>query len=297
MPNRYVREDAIESDRVNAMSWQGEVFFRRLINRVDDFGRFSASIPILRASLFPLQLARVSDKDVARLLIEAEANGLLATYDVNGKRFLALAKWEQGRAKGSKYPPPPDNIRERLQTYVYGSMQMQTDVPDSDSDSDSDSNTDTDTGNSPWLVAHGLELPESLRTEPCLAAVKLWLRHKAEKRSGYKPTGLQSAMKQWANEFTAATFPSAVEHSIAKDWKGIYSPTNGHHNPRPSSVGSSVVEQRNATLGSDVAAHAADARARARAIDEANAKRFEETGLTPFDADPAEVSGESDGPR
>ena len=144
MPNRYVREDAIESERVNALSWQAEVFFRRLINRADDFGRFTASIPLLRASIFPLQLHKVNDKDVAKLLKETEDCGLLATYEAEGKRFLALAKWEQGRAKGSKYPPPPENIRERLQTYVYKRPGMSTDVPDSDSDTNSDADTDAD---------------------------------------------------------------------------------------------------------------------------------------------------------
>lgn len=144
MPNRYVRESAIESERVNALSWQGEVFFRRLINRVDDFGRFTASIPLLRASLFPLQLDRVSEKDVLRLLNEAEENGLLATYEIDGKRYLSLAKWEQGRAKASKYPQPPANIDERLQTYVYRSGQMTVDAPDSDPDTDHDTDTGSD---------------------------------------------------------------------------------------------------------------------------------------------------------
>lgn len=144
MPNRYVRESAIESERVNALSWQGEVFFRRLINRVDDFGRFTASIQLLRASLFPLQLERVSEKDVQRLLNESEENGLLATYEVEGKRYLSLAKWEQGRAKASKYPQPPANIHERLQTYVYKLGHMTVDAPDPDSDPDNDTDTDSD---------------------------------------------------------------------------------------------------------------------------------------------------------
>lgn len=142
MPNRYVRESAIESERVNGLSWQGEVFFRRLINRVDDFGRYTANLALLRASLFPLQLEKVSEDDIARLLKEAEDCGLLATYCHDGKRFMVLARWEQGRAKESKYPQAPADVCERLQTYVYTRRQMQTYVPDSDSDSDSDTDSD-----------------------------------------------------------------------------------------------------------------------------------------------------------
>ena len=144
MPNRYVRESAIESERVNSLSWQGEVFFRRLINKVDDFGRLYASPTLLRAALFPLQLDKVTEKDVVRLIAELEEKGLLATYEVDGKRFLALAKWEQGRAKKSKHPQPPDDICLRLQTYVYKCEEMSAHAPDSDTDSDTDSDSDND---------------------------------------------------------------------------------------------------------------------------------------------------------
>lgn len=80
---------------------------------------------------------------------------------------------------------------------------------------------------SPWLVAFGLELPESLRTQNCLEAVKLWLKHKGEKREAYKPTGLKASLTKWGNEFTAAEFPSAVENAIAAGWKGIYRENKG----------------------------------------------------------------------
>jgi hypothetical protein len=77
---------------------------------------------------------------------------------------------------------------------------------------------------SPWAVAFGLELPENLRTQNCLDAAKLWLEYKREKRQGYKRIGLQSTMTKWANDFTCATFPSAVDHSIANNWSGVFAP-------------------------------------------------------------------------
>jgi len=157
MPNRYVRESAIESERVNSLSWQGEVFFRRLINKVDDFGRLYASPTLLRAALFPLQLDKVTEKDVVRLIAELEEKGLLATYEVDGKRFLALAKWEQGRAKKSKHPQPPDDICLRLQTYVYKCEEMSAHAPDSDTDSDSDSDSNSDNDNSSEEVKSEIE--------------------------------------------------------------------------------------------------------------------------------------------
>jgi len=75
-----------------------------------------------------------------------------------------------------------------------------------------------------WAVAFGLELPEKLQTQNCLEAAKLWLEYKKEKRQGYKRIGLQSTLTKWANEFTAASFPSAVENSIASNWSGVFAP-------------------------------------------------------------------------
>jgi uncharacterized protein YdaU (DUF1376 family) len=81
---------------------------------------------------------------------------------------------------------------------------------------------DTEAPKSPWDVSFGVELPESLRTDSCLQAVKLWLQYKAEKREGYKKTGLAASLTKWSREFTAADFPTAVENSIASGWRGIF---------------------------------------------------------------------------
>jgi hypothetical protein len=146
MPNRYIREAAIKSEAVNGLSWQGEVFWRRLINLVDDFGRYTAHLKLLRADVFPLQIDKVSERDVVRLLAECEEAGLLFVYkDSAEKPYLAMNKWEKGRAHESIYPPPPENICERMKTFVYRGKQKYAAAPDSDSDSDSDSDTNTDT--------------------------------------------------------------------------------------------------------------------------------------------------------
>ncbi|MBK8477776.1 MAG: hypothetical protein IPL39_16170 [Opitutaceae bacterium] len=143
MPNRYIRASAIESEAVNSLSWQAEVFYRRLLNRVDDFGRFTSIPALLRAATFPLQLDRVREADMPRLLAECEKAGLLFVYTAEGKRCLVVNKWEQGRAKGSEYPAPSADVCEQMRTYVYGCLQMSptptpTPIPTPISDSDSD---------------------------------------------------------------------------------------------------------------------------------------------------------------
>jgi hypothetical protein len=138
MPNRYIREDAIESEAVNRLSWQAEVFWRRLLNKADDFGRFTANRELLRAAIFPLQLRKVSEADVGRMLLECEHSGLISIWKSDGKEFLVLHKWETGRALHSKYPAPPPEITTNTRTFPNIPQHAPGNVPDSDSDSDSD---------------------------------------------------------------------------------------------------------------------------------------------------------------
>jgi hypothetical protein len=142
MPNRYVRESAIESERVDKLSWAGEVFWRRLINRVDDFGRYTANPDLLRASLFPLRVNKVSAADIGKWLSECETADLVSAWKGNdGKHYLVMHRWEGGRAKTSRYPDPPEAIRLRLQAHVNGCKQAFADPPDPDPDPDSDRDT------------------------------------------------------------------------------------------------------------------------------------------------------------
>jgi uncharacterized protein YdaU (DUF1376 family) len=92
----------------------------------------------------------------------------------------------------------------------------------SPSPSPTPNNKSKDDQRSPWSVRFEIEMPESLRTQPCMDAIRLWLDYKTEKREGYKRIGLQAALTKWSKEFTPAEFPSCVENSIASGWKGIF---------------------------------------------------------------------------
>jgi uncharacterized protein YdaU (DUF1376 family) len=94
--------------------------------------------------------------------------------------------------------------------------------PESNSPSPSPIKKDTKAPKSEWEVAHGVELPELIRTKNCLDAIRLWMQYKAEKRETYKKTGLTAALTKWSREFTPAELPSVVENSIASGWKGLY---------------------------------------------------------------------------
>ena len=107
MPTRLLREGILTSERVAALSWQAEVFYRRLMSVVDDYGRYFAKPMALRAGCFPLQLDRVKDSEIEKWLAECVEQNLLRVYEAERSVFLELLDFRQLiRAKKSKYPDP-----------------------------------------------------------------------------------------------------------------------------------------------------------------------------------------------
>ena len=152
MPSRLLREGIIDSEAVNALSWGAEVFYRRLMSVVDDFGRFDGRLSLLRSRLYPTCPDRAGDADMRKWISECEKAGLILVYTVESKPFILFHKLGQPRAKVSKFPPPPPTDCQI--TSVNGCAQTQTDanvcaqtrayVPYSYSGSGSDSGTYSD---------------------------------------------------------------------------------------------------------------------------------------------------------
>lgn len=108
MPLRLLREGILTSDRVDKLAAADEVFYRRLMSVVDDFGRFDGRPAILRTSLYPLRVERVREADIVRSLACCQEAGLIRLYSVDGKPYLEILDFrQQVRAKVSKYPDPP----------------------------------------------------------------------------------------------------------------------------------------------------------------------------------------------
>lgn len=109
MGNRVVRAAILESDSVNKLTWGGEVFYRRLMSILDDFGRCDGRVSILRSKLYPLRLDKVSESDVSKWLSECENAALVRIYLVENKPYLELFNFNQTvRIKKSFFPAPID---------------------------------------------------------------------------------------------------------------------------------------------------------------------------------------------
>lgn len=106
MPNRILRADILTSEPVCSLDWASEVFYRRLHSVVDDYGRHEAGIQLLRSKCYPLQTDDVRVADITRWMAACQKAGLIALYEVAGKRYLEVAKFGQQQRTASKFPPP-----------------------------------------------------------------------------------------------------------------------------------------------------------------------------------------------
>lgn len=106
MPNRIIREGILTSERVDLLDAPAEVFYRRLMSKVDDHGLYDARPSILRSSLFPLRVDRVREADITRWIAACEKAGVIALYSHDGKPLLQMldTRW-QARSE-PKYPLP-----------------------------------------------------------------------------------------------------------------------------------------------------------------------------------------------
>lgn len=108
MPNRILRDGILTSESVASLGWPEEVFYRRLMSVVDDFGCYYANPTLLRAACYPLQLDKVSDADIGKWLACVQKAALVSVYPApDGKRYLKLLNFrQQVRAAKSKFPQP-----------------------------------------------------------------------------------------------------------------------------------------------------------------------------------------------
>lgn len=106
MPSRLIREGILTSDRIDQLDAAGEVFYRRLMSKVDDHGLYDARPLILRASLFPLRVDRVREADISRWIAACEKAGLIALYSHDGKPFLQMRDTRWSARSEPKYPLP-----------------------------------------------------------------------------------------------------------------------------------------------------------------------------------------------
>jgi len=114
LPNRILRPGINDSDRVDALSEGAEIFYRRLMSVVDDFGRFEADHRKLRSQCWPKKFDNINPLNVRDWLGEccAGTDPLILKYEVNGKEFIEIQNFNQRTKPNqkSKYPDIPEHF-------------------------------------------------------------------------------------------------------------------------------------------------------------------------------------------
>lgn len=124
MPNRIIREGILTSERVDLLDWPAEVFYRRLLSKVDDHGLYDARPSVLRAALYPLRIDRVREADISRWIAECEKAGLLVLYcAADDKQYMKVLDTRWKARSDPRFPVP---TQEQLQTIARNCEQVQS---------------------------------------------------------------------------------------------------------------------------------------------------------------------------
>jgi hypothetical protein len=125
MPSRLIREGILTSERVDQLDAAAEVFYRRLMSKVDDHGLYDARPAILRSSLYPLRVDRVREADITRWIAACEKAGVIALYTYEGKPYLQMLDTRWSARSEPKFPlPSTNNTGEQFQTISGNSKQV-----------------------------------------------------------------------------------------------------------------------------------------------------------------------------
>ena len=158
MPNRLIREGILSSDRVEQLDFAAEVFYRRLMSKVDDHGLFDARPSMLRTSLYPLRVDRVREADISRWIAMCEKAGLIALYEHGGKPYLQMLDTRWQVRSEAKFPLPSATGAKQLQTVDNSCLQAKTSAH-LDGDGDGDDSVANATGVDANASANRLTCP------------------------------------------------------------------------------------------------------------------------------------------
>lgn len=202
VPNRIIREGILTSDRVEQLDPPAEVFYRRLMSKVDDHGLYDARPSILRSSLYPLRVDRVREADIARWIAACEKAGVIALYQHDGKPYLQMVDTRWQARSEPKFPvPTADGCAQLLATgHVVGVVDGVEDV-----------GVPRKRGTRPRAVK--TELPEGFAVSD---RVRAWAKVNGFDRLGEH---LQAfARKCKAKSYAYADWDSAFMEAVREDW-------------------------------------------------------------------------------
>ena len=110
MPNRILRDGILRSEKIAQLAPMAELFYRRLMSVVDDFGRYYAKPALLLSDCFPIRPSWADEPSLSLWVEECVTSGLITRYSVSGTEYLEIQNFGQRVREGreSKFPSLAD---------------------------------------------------------------------------------------------------------------------------------------------------------------------------------------------
>lgn len=205
MPQRFLRPGITTSDAWNAVSFEAQSFYIRILTLVDDFGRYDGRLPILHGQCFALR-TDITPKKTAALRSELHEAYLIQVYESGAKEFIQVERWsERARSDKSKFPDPPlRNPAESCDAQEKGaSLALAITSPPS-----------------PLVIP----LPAELDSDVFRKAWKEYLQYRTERKlSKYTDIGtakLYAKLAKWGLPIVLAS----IDKTITSNWQGLFHP-------------------------------------------------------------------------
>lgn len=217
MPNRIIKESALDSEDLDTLSNSGERLFWRLILVADDYGRFEATPQVVKARCFPRRVDTMRTNEVEKAMKELSPL-LVRFYSVGGRQYGCFLNWEkhQGspRAKKSKFPDPPTEIEQNQPDSIC--KHLHANVPEGPN-TNTDTNSDLKEGESPGrgsLIDH-----------------ETWAEFRKMRQRIRRPLTDHAEALLLADldklVIAGEDAKEVVEQSIKNSWQGLFAVRNG----------------------------------------------------------------------
>tara|TARA_R110000868_G_scaffold376148_6_gene640962 strand:+ start:656 stop:1384 length:729 start_codon:yes stop_codon:yes gene_type:complete len=210
MPTRYLKPGVRDSASIDQLTPMAENLFYRLLVTVDDFGRYDARPALIKSHCFPIKES-VSIKKCEELLMELQSAGLLLIYEVDGKQYIQMTKWDNvPRSKTSKFPQMYDGC---IQTYT-DAQQLHTNLPVTVTVTGTETETGTKTETT-LRVKSFFDPPKDVSQE-------VWsdfMQIRKAKRSPITNTALEQIRKEALK--AGWTLEDAIKECVSRGWQSF----------------------------------------------------------------------------
>jgi hypothetical protein len=109
MPDRFLREGWLRSEKLQGLECEVRDFYMRLLSIVDDFGCYDGREAMIVNAAYP---TRGIDEliDIDRMLGKLHLRELIVRYSNAGRPYIALTQWRCGIRARRLFPAPPVDV-------------------------------------------------------------------------------------------------------------------------------------------------------------------------------------------